>query len=112
MTLPRRDSRRIEVEQVRYRYAISTSAVGRDGDFALNLTIQVESGDGCILKIMGLSTRDPWLDFPKLEPADNYQKLGPRHVAALIRHALAKGWNAQQAGASFHLDALPERRPG
>ncbi|WP_426319063.1 hypothetical protein [Pseudoduganella sp. R-43] len=90
---------------MRYRYIISTSAAGRDGDIALNVTIQAESGSGCILKIAGLSTRDPWLDFPQPESADKYLKLRPRHVASLIKHALANGWSAQQAGAPFQMNA-------
>jgi len=105
VTLPRKNSRCIEVERVRYRYVISTSRTGCNGDFALNLTIQAESGSGCILKISGLSTRDPWLDFPQLEPAGKYMRIRPQHVAALIRHALAKGWTDQLAGVPFHLDA-------
>jgi len=105
MTLPKRKSRTIEVEQVRYRYIISKSGTGSDGCFALNLTIQVESGSGCILKVEGLSTRDPWLEFPQLDSADKYLGLRPQHVAAFIRHALAKGWNAQREGSPFQLDA-------
>jgi len=76
-----------------------------NGWFTLNLTIQVESGIGSILKVVGLTTRDHWLDFPQLETADRYLSLNPRHAARLIRHALIKGWDAQQAGVPFHLDA-------
>jgi len=104
VTLPKRKSRTIEVEKVRYRYIISKSGTASDGCYALNLTIQVEGGPGCILKVEGLSTRDPWLDFPQLDSADKYLGLRPQHVAALIKLALAKGWTARQTGTPFHLD--------
>ena len=84
---------------------VSKSAIENVGFFKLNLTVQVESGSGSILKVEGLTTRNLWLDFPKLESAENYPVLKPQYVAALIRHALAQGWAPEQVGAPFHLDA-------
>ncbi|HEY0585571.1 MAG TPA: hypothetical protein VGD52_05520 [Pseudoduganella sp.] len=105
MTLPKRKSRSIEVEQVRHRYIISKPATENKACFKLNLTIQVESGHGSILKVEGLSTRDLWLDFPKLESTAKYPVLKPQHVAALIRHALTQGWAAERVGTPFLLNA-------
>ena len=103
MSFPRKKSRAIEVDEVRYRYIISKSGAGNDGHFTLNLTIQIESGDASILKVEGLRSRDYWLDFPHIESADNYVSMKPGQVAAIIRCALAQGWCPQKSGAPFSL---------
>lgn len=101
MTLPRKNSRCIEVDEVRYRYIISKSQNEGDGCFSLNLTVQLERGTTCVLQAKGPRTRDVWLDFPEVEPAERYVCLRPNHVAEIIRDARARGWNPHQAGAPF-----------
>ncbi|WP_256081195.1 hypothetical protein [Massilia sp. YIM B04103] len=103
MTIPRKKSRLIEVDAVRYRYVISKSGADDDGHFKLNLTIQIESGDGSILKVEGLRSRDYWLDFPHIESSDKYLSMKPGQVAAIIRRALDQGWCSQKSGAPFPL---------
>lgn len=103
MTLPKRNSRSIEVDSTRFRYVISTSATLEKGLFSLNLTVQIESGRGCILKAAGLLTRDYWLDCPNGESAEKYLTMKPGHVAAVIRHARSSGWHPDGIGTPFHL---------
>jgi hypothetical protein len=101
MTLPKKDSRSIEVDAVRFRYTISSSGVGDEGQFSLNLTVQIENGRGCILKALGILTRDFWLDFPETESSDKYVTMKPAHVAALIRRARTRGWDPEKVGIPF-----------
>jgi len=105
MTLPRKSSRYIEVDAVRFRYIISKSRIGSDMHFSLNLTIQLEDDTGRLLQIKGLRSRDFWLDFPRIASAEKYVILKPRHVAEIIRCARALGWNPHQPGAPFCFEA-------
>jgi len=112
MTLAKKNSRPIEVDLRRFRYVISQATAGAGGRFSLNLTVQIESGRGCILRASGLLTRDYWLDFPNIESADNYVVVRPRDVAAVIRRALDSGWNPENAGEPFVHTINPVDFPG
>ena len=65
MTLPKKSSRPIEVDAASLRYTVSISKAGEDGLHPMNLTVQMGTSRGQILKAHGLFTRDFWLDFPK-----------------------------------------------
>lgn len=101
MTLPKKNSRSIEVDAVRYRYVISRSKACNNGLFALNLTVQIESGRGCILKAQGMHTRDFWLDFPEVQSSGKYITMTSGGVAAVIRRAHAAGWAPGDIGLPF-----------
>ncbi len=101
MTLPKKHSRSIAVDSIRYRYSVSRSGANDVGVFPLNLTVQIESGHGCILKVNGMFTRDYWLDVPEPAPLDNYFTLQPGQVATIIRHALRCGWPPAVTGKPF-----------
>jgi len=105
MTLPKRKSRSILVDAVRYRYVVSQSKSASQGDFLLNLTVQIASGRGCILKVQGTMARDWWLDFPAIEFADEYVVMKPGHIAAAIRRARTAGWEPSAPGTPFLLAA-------
>ena len=111
MTLSKKKSRSIEVDDIRFRYAISKSPGVPEGEFLLNLTVQIENGTGCILKVDHIPTRDVWLDFPVIESAEKYLVLTPGKVAAFIRRARANGWNPQQGGRAFYLLTAGEKSP-
>jgi hypothetical protein len=108
MTLPKSNSRPIDVDGLRFRHAVSVSATDEAGLFSLNLAVQVASGHGRILKARGLLTRDRWLDFPELDTPDRYPILKPGHVAAVIRRARDGGWHPEQAGTPFLLEIGPD----
>jgi hypothetical protein len=104
MTLPKKNSRPIEVDGVPLRYTVSASKAAEAGLHAMNLTIQIGTGRGRILKAHGLLTRDFWLDFPEVEVSDRYPALKPADVAAVVRLARANGWNPAELGTPFLLE--------
>ena len=58
MALPKKKSRLITVNNIDFRYSISTSKIDIERALRLNLTIQIASGEGSILKADGIVTRD------------------------------------------------------
>ncbi len=88
---------------MRFRYVVSTSGPCPLGHFSLNVTIQLESGRGALLKVEGILTRDRWLDFPEIECLDKYPVLTPGDIAVVIRRARARGWNPAEIGVPFIL---------
>ena len=104
MTLPKKNSRPIEVDAVPLRYVVSVSKASEAGLLPMNLTAQLGTGRGRILKAHGLFTRDFWLDFPDVEASDSYPTLKPADVAAVIRLARASGWNPKDTGPPFLLE--------
>jgi hypothetical protein len=103
MTLPKTNSRPIEVDALPLRYTVSVSKAGEAGLHSLNLTVQIGTGRGRILKAQGLFTRDVWLDFPEVDASDRYPILKPADIAAVVRLARAEGWNPQEPGPPFIL---------
>ncbi|MEO5685748.1 MAG: hypothetical protein ABIR54_00160 [Burkholderiaceae bacterium] len=110
MTLPKNSSRPIEVDAVHLRYVVSVSEAREAGLFPLNLTVQIETGRGRILKAHGLFTRDFWLDFPAVESSDRYPTLKPGDVATVVRLARASGWNPEEIGTPFLLEISSDAR--
>ena len=104
MTLPEKSSRLIEVDGVPLRYVVSVSRAGEAGLFPMNITVQIGTGRGRILRAHGLLTRDRWLDFPEAESSDRYPTLKPGDVAAVVRLARASGWNPAEIGTPFLLE--------
>ena len=104
MTLPKKGSRPIEVDTVPLRYVVSVSRAGEAGLFPINITVQLATGRGRLLRAHGLLTRDRWLDFPELERSDTYPTLKPGDVATVVRLARASGWNPEEIGTPFLLE--------
>ncbi len=94
----------MEVDTAQLRYVVSVSEAGEAGLFPMNLTVQIGTGHGRILRAHGLSTRDRWLDFPEAESSDKYPTLKPGDVAAVVRLARASGWNPEEIGAPFQFE--------
>jgi hypothetical protein len=99
----------MEVDGLRFRYVISRSRTCDVGRCTLSLTVQIESGRGCLLKVDGILTRDRWLDFPDLKSSDEYLVIKPGHVAVIVRHARIKGWDPGQAGIPFLITITSEQ---
>ncbi len=100
MALPKKKSRPITVCGVNFRYSISTTKIDDDWSFSLNLTIQIESGDGRILKVDGIVTRDMWLDFLKLDKykKEDYPVFRPGDISRIIKAGLNDGWAPKEKG--------------
>ena len=118
MTLPKKNSRSIEIDSLRFRYIVSTSKTDDRASFALNLTVQIESGQGSMLKAKGLITRDFWLDFPNVASQNKYPVIQPTHIVAIIRLTPDSGWAPEENGSPFlfrleriNADHQPSRQP-
>lgn len=105
MSLPSKKSRLIVIDNIKYRYIISTTLIDDNWNFKLNITIQIAKGNGAALSIQGLITRDFWLDFSD-SPFDmnNYPIVLPSHIAKFIQQAIIKGWNPKIKGKLFILN--------
>ena len=105
MSLPKKKSRLIKVDNIDFRYIISTSLIDDDWNFKLNVTIQIADGNGAALLIKGLVTRDFWLDFSDPPRSmDNYPVVLPNHIEKFIRRAMKEGWKPQKKGKGFSLE--------
>ena len=57
MTLTTRKSRAIMIDDVGYRYQVSTTQIDDEWSFRLNLTVQRVEPNGSVLQVTGLVTR-------------------------------------------------------
>ena len=106
MSLTRKKSRGITVQNQRYRFQVSTAKLDEDYHFSLNLTVQHEQSAGAVLKVNGLITRDFWLDFSDIgsgRSKDNYPIILPRHISKIIELALKAGWVSTEKGMPFEI---------
>jgi hypothetical protein len=106
MTLTKKKSRGITVQNQRYRFQVSTTKLDENYNFSLNLTVQHELSGGAVLKVNGLMTRDFWLDFSDLGSDWNkgdYPIILPRHISKIIELALLAGWSPTAKGLAFEI---------
>ncbi|OJJ18321.1 hypothetical protein BKI52_26240 [marine bacterium AO1-C] len=101
MALPKKKSRQIIVENESYFYVVSTGKPDKDWNFNLNLTVQDASGQGSLLKIEGLVTRDFWLDFPYATKKEDYPVLTSKDIAKVIMSGIKSGWKPKENGPPF-----------
>ena len=105
MALSKRNSRPIVVDGQHFRYCVSLGPSDSSSNFPLNVTVQSENGVGAKLCIMGLNTRDFWVDMPNVAPEEYwktaYKTVLPKHVALWIIKAIAEGWIPTTTGPPF-----------
>lgn len=99
MTIPRKGSRRITVDEVEYRWRIRQRPTYSQGALghALNLAVELAEEPQSTL-IVELAQAHPcnWLGDPS-------SPVTPKEVADRIRQAIAAGWNPSQAGGDFRV---------
>lgn len=102
MSLPKKKSRPITVNNENFRYIISTGKYDEDWNFDLNVTVQIAHGEGSILKVEGLVTRDFWLDAPnEVTSKFDYPVLTPKDISIIISNSIKQGWNPDKKGPPF-----------
>lgn len=98
MALPKKGTRTITVEGVRYRWLIRKQPTYCEGAFATHFSVAVERAEppgACALLLgAGFPRPDNWLGEPSIS-------VTPRLVAASIRAALAAGWRPERKGSAF-----------
>jgi hypothetical protein len=108
MAMSKKKSRAITVNEIPYRYSVQHSLTLRneDGSLNLNIVVQHESGDGCYLKVIGVYTRDFWLDISDHKhESSEYLKVTPKHIAKIIEMALEEGWQPTVKAPPFNFKA-------
>lgn len=103
MAFLNKKSRPINVENEDFRYVLSTGKPDEEWNFNLNLTVQDASGQGQVLKVVGLVTRDFWLDFPYVKDKEAYPVLTRKHIAQIIKTGIKTGWIPKERGRPFVL---------
>ena len=102
MALPKKKSRPITVNNEQFRYVISTGKYNENWEFDLNVTVQTATGEGAILKVEGLVTRDFWLDFPyDVTTREDYPVLTPKDISLIIKNSISQGWKPNEKGSPF-----------
>ncbi|BDD09054.1 hypothetical protein FUAX_14860 [Fulvitalea axinellae] len=106
MSLSKKKSRPITVDGVDFRYSISTSKIDNDWNFRLNLTIQIASGEGSVLTVHGIVTRNFWLDFSEYGKygKENYPVFKPSDISRVIKAGLKNGWVPEEKGSPHILE--------
>jgi hypothetical protein len=101
MTLPKKKSHPITVDGIMYRWCFSEKLDLETNKHRLNVTVERAADPASKLLARGeCETTSPCLD-----PA---VFILPRHVATMIKDALAKGWNPEKPGADFVLRNLEQ----
>ena len=104
MSFPKKKSRSIEVNGIAYRYCVTNSGKSSESYFELQVIVQVANGEGTLLRVTGLLSRDYWLDFPDISTnSADYPVILPMHIANFIKQALQMGWNPDSREAAFVL---------
>lgn len=99
MALPKKGSRRIDVDGVEYRWVIRhkptyTEAIGQAN---LRAVVELYENPLSVLKIgFMLPRNDSWLTNSKVE-------VGPRHIQMAIQKALISGWEPHIKGNNHEL---------
>ncbi len=100
MTIPKRGSRRIVVDDLPYRWRLRRRPTPdqRSGRTPLLIAVSAEEGEGPTM-VAHLQRR-----HPRNEQAQRSQAVTPAEVARLIREARRLGWAPLRPGKQFHLE--------
>src|SRR5688572_10635450 len=102
MSIPRKGSRLIVVDDVRYRWRVRQRATYTQAVLGHTLTVAVEIADDarCTL-VADLSRAHPanWFGDPSAP-------VTPAEVAELIRKAIAGGWEPTSPGGAFKISVV------
>ncbi|MFP8963793.1 hypothetical protein ACLIYP_25060 [Streptomyces nanhaiensis] len=102
MAVPRKGSRRLNVEGVAYRWRVRGRPTYEQGLVMSPLTYAVELAEApgsTLVVTTGRAHPGNWIGAP----AD---PVLPSQVAAAVLAALARGWAPHRPGSAFHLDQL------
>lgn len=98
MAIPKKGSRTVTVDGVRFRWRIRRQPTYCEGAFACHFSIVVERSEPpsrCVLLLKAAFPRpDNWLGHAA-------GTITPRMITASIKHALSNGWKPEQAGSAF-----------
>ena len=106
MAFPKKKSRKITVDDNQYRYVVSSSKNSDSAWCKLTILVELEGQNGSVLRVVGLRSRDPWLDLSEGVKYDNkdYQVIKPNQVREFIKIAMQSGWKAAINGPEFTLE--------
>lgn len=100
MTIPRKGSRKIVVDGVKYRWLIRRKATYSQADYGdgkIHVAIESDDKNGTILLI---ETDRP---HPADCATDEVIPVKPSDVASWIKAAIGKGWNPKKSSATFRI---------
>jgi len=99
MTLPRKASRKIVVDECGYRWVIRKKPIhgGRTGEANLRAVVELSENPASVLLIDFLYPRNRNL------LSNEFVEIGPKHVANAIREAIDEGWKPAETGADFEI---------
>jgi hypothetical protein len=99
MAMPKKGSRPIEVEGVKYRWLVRSNPTYSQGSAWSNLTFAVElesSGQQTLLVTAKAARPDNWLSAKSII-------ITPAIVESAIREALLQGWHPTEKGSAYEL---------
>jgi len=100
MTIPKKGSRKIVVDNVEYRWRIRSNPTYTQGAFGDNMTAAVElyqEPKSVLIISFPWMRCDNWLGDP-ISPVT------PKHIEASIRQAIIEGWQPNIKGSAFRFN--------
>lgn len=98
MTLSKKKSRSITVDNIEYRWAIAPFS------HKIILVVELAQTKGQKLEVKVLSDIDSfWVEFPNVQDF-NLKVVTPKDVSRIIQQALLKGWKPNEKGRSLRFE--------
>jgi hypothetical protein len=103
MTLQKRNSRTILIDNIRYRWLISPNK-----KFVI-VVVQQEKANGQKIEVhVATDIHSYWIEFPYTENL-NLKVITPKDTAAIIRQALTLGWQPENPGKPLIFDFIDSK---
>ena len=98
MTIPKKGSRKITVNDLTYRWSIRHKPTpSQEKGSSILASVELYLEPGC-----SLSIEFPWVRFDNLvEGTENARSITPKIIQFCIKDALKKGWNPEKKGPTF-----------
>lgn len=102
MTLPRKGSRKIVVDERGYRWVVRKKPThgAATGEANLRAIVELNENPASVLLIDFLPPRNKNLS------SNECVEVGPKHIANAIRAAIDDGWKPAEAGANFEISRV------
>ena len=103
--LPRSSSKRIQIDDISFRYVVSEAATNGDS-VSLVIIVQHEEANASHLRIVGLTSRRvPMMESKFYLGRTLDENLQPKQVCQLVRQAILNGWDYLKSGPPFVMQA-------
>jgi hypothetical protein len=104
MAINTKSFRNLKLNQKRFKYKITVGKSNAEGEFSLTVLVVPSQNENSLLRVLGLLTRNKWLDLGQKFSDEHYLVITKYHIQKMVELANLEGWNTEAITKPFVLN--------